>query len=559
MSHFLAVTLGHNSSAVFYDSETHRVIGFEEERLSGIKSDSSFPEASLNTIFEILEEAGTPVQLEQVYVSHWFDNFDPKVSNKYWNADYFSGDNVEIVQMDHHSAHAWSAIAFYEEQYRPLRICDVLVVDGFGNNQNCISLFEYDAHGNALTTKRRVFGYSASLGLLYQWAAEVVGMDGMNDVYKFLGYRIHIDPALRPELDHVALALSDTYFNKIVHPDRSVPPLNWNAQGQVISMVDFEHAKNVVKNLLTLVVPPGRDNMGYVVQAILENVILKLIDQWLPKDPTRPLLVAGGCFYNVRLNMLINERIPGPFCPMPVAGDQGCAFGAIRYAALNCHGLMKSLCIGPRPTIESDELVEGPARFVHSTRGSTALPSMIAKLLLNNVIVNVVQDGMEFGPRALCHTSTLCLPTTENVDLINHMNKRNTVMPMAPVMLRHWAERLFDHRDLANVIGGEQFMIMALRYKEGVVEEHNIYGAAHPELDGGYTGRPQVVDRPHNPLMYGILQEGNFPCLVNTSLNYHGEPIVYSHFDAVELHGRWLIALQELGVSSEKLVTIWVS
>jgi len=46
-----------------------------------------------------------------------------------------------------------------------------------------------------------------------------------------------------------------------------------------------------------------------------------------------------------------------------------------------------------------------------------------------------VSGNMEFGPRALCNTSTLSLPYAENVEIINSLNKRNTVMPMAPVCL----------------------------------------------------------------------------------------------------------------------------
>ena len=36
----LLITLGHNSSAIFVDGDT--LIGYEEERLTGIKSDSQF-------------------------------------------------------------------------------------------------------------------------------------------------------------------------------------------------------------------------------------------------------------------------------------------------------------------------------------------------------------------------------------------------------------------------------------------------------------------------------------------------------------------------------------
>ena len=46
-SNYLLITLGHNSSALFVDSDD-KVIGYEQERLSGIKSDSQFPMDAIN-------------------------------------------------------------------------------------------------------------------------------------------------------------------------------------------------------------------------------------------------------------------------------------------------------------------------------------------------------------------------------------------------------------------------------------------------------------------------------------------------------------------------------
>ena len=65
------------------------------------------------------------------------------------------------------------------------------------------------------------------------------------------------------------------------------------------------------------------------------------------------------------------------------------------------------------------------------TKNKKDLITFCNKKLQKNEIVQVVSGNMEFGPRALCNTSTLSLPYVENVEIINSLNKRNTVMPMA--------------------------------------------------------------------------------------------------------------------------------
>ena len=56
----------------------------------------------------------------------------------------------------------------------------------------------------------------------------------------------------------------------------------------------------------------------------------------------------------------------------------------------------------------------------------------ISELLKQDKIVNIMTDDLEFGPRALGSTTTMALPTRNNVSYINKLNNRNDVMPMAP-------------------------------------------------------------------------------------------------------------------------------
>jgi len=70
MSKNLLLTLGHNSSAILVDGD-NVVCGYEEERLSKVKSDSGFPRLA---IMKCLEENFCK-ELDTIYISYWNDDF----------------------------------------------------------------------------------------------------------------------------------------------------------------------------------------------------------------------------------------------------------------------------------------------------------------------------------------------------------------------------------------------------------------------------------------------------------------------------------------------------
>lgn len=553
MTLHLAVTLGHNASALLYDTETHQTIGYEEERLTRKKNDSSFPINSLKRLYRSSKGRAlnsTP----SVLVSHWFDNFDPRMSTKYWDSTFFH--DKRVISVDHHDAHAWSAIAFYEDHAKLVKPCDVIVIDGFGNDQVCYSWYTYDPiYPGHINNMQRVFGYDASVGLLYQWAAEMCGMDGQADVYKFLGYRTHVNHEILPQLNAAADEIIGTYLLRIDSVSHGFRPNypRWNS-GDLINKDQFTATKESTIAMMKRLIPDWEDraNTGYVVQRVLEEVILYVIDKWVGQHEGRSLLVAGGCFYNVRLNSRIMDQFPQTFCPMPVAGDQGCAFGLIRSRVESPIGLTHSLCVSQRAPWGTSRTVLSSKEASYKRGQESA--KKVAALIDEGYIVNLI-DGrsMEFGPRALCHTSTLCKPTLENVEIINHLNNRNTVMPMAPVMTRAWAYRLFGER-LRKIEGGEKFMITALDYLPGVVEEFGIEGAAHQDLDGSWSGRPQVVDQVDEPFIHSVLTHGGWPCLINTSFNYHGLPICFGIVSVQATHKMWL----ERCSRNAKFLTVWI-
>jgi carbamoyltransferase len=283
----------------------------------------------------------------------------------------------------------------------------------------------------------------------------------------------------------------------------------------------------------------GRAVIGHYVQMILEVFYRHVIGEFQVENA----IVTGGVHYNVKLNNFILKNIPGQFCAVPLAGDQGAAIGV--YVKHGFRFPFTSLQWGrrvlPSPQGHTGTFEVDGARVywkigsakVYWTDSRDSYVDTVTELLKQDHIVNTITGNMEFGPRALCNTSTLALATKENVDIINALNGRDTIMPFAPVMLEEKARRLFSPAELDRTIGSDRYMIVTHDWRQKVQPEWE--GVTHPYPDGsGFSGRPQVIYPGDLMPVREILENLGGGPIINTSLNVHGMPIVFSEADAID-------------------------
>lgn len=540
MTKALLITLGHNSSAIFAQSGS-KPIGYEEERLNKIKSSSAFPKLSIE---EIKKNVGDQLQGATVYISHWFDHFQiSKFPEKYFDQTYFwnlvEEFKLKVITLDmgltHHDAHAYSSKAFFDNFSDSKEIKHYIVVDGFGNNQEVISIYIDDEENQQKLKKiYQLNGYEKSLGLMYQYATSFCGMKENQDEYKFLGYESHIGEAL-----------TEKQIAKIEkHVARFIKAFEFKAfQGQInyflpsediINFDDLKIAKQKYYAMFEAVISDlkikeltditKRIAIGYFIQTCIEHAVITLIRHFKMTN----VCLSGGCFYNVKLNNTVLHEIKGMLCVTPLAGDQGAAIGMAKAFGEDFN--FADLCFGVRKLAATDR----PDKRVIFVNSEEDFVDLVSRKINQGYIVNAVSNEMEFGPRALCNTSTLAIATQENVEYINMLNNRNTVMPMAPVMLEENANLLFDELEALNrVIGSNEYMIITHHYIEPIQEY--VRGAAHPYPFGnGYSGRPQIVkntDRLIGRILKNMLNPGT---IINTSFNTHGRPILFSVDDCIE-------------------------
>lgn len=560
MKNYLLITLGHNSSAIFVDNSTdeQRIIGYEQERLSRIKADSQFP---IDAINEIEHHVGfNTIKGCDILISHWFNTDSEPIGNKYLTEKNFekllsySPRNIRMTDFSftHHDAHAFSAHAFFKYHNKPVASKaphHTLVVDGFGNDEEVISLYCTLAEDEKPKLIHRVYGYEHSLGLFYQYATAFTGMKENQDEYKFLGYEAHIEEVLTEEqvdtLDHYISSTVEKFLHAWMK-ETNKPVSN---KGQLINYKKLSEVRAHWYQVFAEVCSAidiskhssfdARCAIAYFIQQTCEIALSLFIEEFGVQN----LSVAGGTFYNVKLNNKLMSTIKGFFCAMPLAGDQGAAIGMYEYEHKENAPVFSfnTLAWGKRRLYNFGKYANGKSIHYHELSAGCEseleqITKEIATHISNGRLVDVVLGNMEFGPRALGNTSTLFLPTEDNTRHNNIMNARNEVMPCAPMCTPLTANMLFDSYELNRVVGSDRFMICTHNYKKPYSKMYA--GVMHNKTFGGgiYTGRPQIV-RP-DTIMHDILTRvreiSDATCVVNTSFNAHGNPIVFDTKDILD-------------------------
>lgn len=520
MSKSMVLTLGHNASAIVVENG-NILGGYEEERFTCVKSDSSFPKQA---IAALVGQFGSTY--DDVCIGHWFTN------GAIGPSKYIDGDIVVALTngvgdvhsindgLTHHDTHLLSAQVFakhhgFDSQHT------AIVADGFGTFGECISIYRCDSRGHQLI--RRFFGYERSLGMLYQYATAYLGMKMNNHEYKMLGYEAHILKTLGSLGNSEDLLLA---LNQLIDKDASDRVADL-LSGEIIRDTDPIVNKAALAaaqfkinatldgileylELDNLLLHDKRVVIAYYVQSIVETVMSRLVAMYRPKN----LLVAGGLFYNVKLNHVLTEQVES-FCAMPLAGDQGAGLGVYQHI----HGDLKwpgHLAWGHR---DLSKVTHGNGIIVVQSEASAMKIAMSE--LATFGMVNIVRGSMEFGPRSLCNTATIAIPSLSVIDRINRMNDRTTVMPMAPAMTPDQANQYLE--DTGKVVGSLDYMICTRDLHPHTVE--SVSGAAHHyPIFGKHTCRPQIIGQ-SDQLMTALLNR--FGPLINTSFNYHGVPIAF--------------------------------
>jgi carbamoyltransferase len=412
---------------------------------------------------------------------------------------------AKLNLIDHHTAHA--AAAAWASGFEK---CAVVTIDGLGDGLSAtISSF---ADGGL--TRRAASSARNSVGVFFEHVTNLLNMRELEDEGK-------------------VMALAD-YAAPIADADNPILPWLRVRDG----IIETEWPGHAFRRPLASVhwrFP--NEQFAYLAQRTVEHVAVALARDAVRLTGQHRLALAGGVVSNVKATRQVRllPEVEDVFV-FPHMGDGGLALGAAVSAAV---------ASGDSPRIEGTRLDLGPAYDCSAIESSlraadlpceraTNLPCRVAELLADGKIAMWFQGAMEYGPRALGHRSVLARP--DRVDLRDRLNlvlkRRVWYQPFCPSMLESEASRV-----LADWTGGRN-RSMTMAYQ--VADEFRSHLAGVTSIDG--TCRPQIVGDdetgPFADLLRLARRNWDFGIVLNTSFNIHGEPLVCSPPEAVDVFVR---------------------
>ena len=216
-------------------------------------------------------------------------------------------------------------------------------------------------------------------------------------------------------------------------------------------------------------------------------------------------------------------------------GDGGNALGGALNVnvvkAKKMHAALPTVYLGPEYSDEQifQELNRHSLEFQPIKKGEKG--KIVSDKIAQGKIIGWFQGRMEYGPRALGARSILAeAKNPEVTKQLNEKLQRSDFMPFAPVTIDTWADKCFVDWNPEHILS----KFMTTCYKCTPLLKEKCPAIVH--LDD--TARPQVVFREDNPDYYDTIRcyiekTGN-PAIINTSFNFHEEPIVMTPADAIK-------------------------
>jgi len=457
----------------------------------------------------------------------FYQDFRRRVISRHLNAD-----PEKVVFPHHHKSHAY--YAYYGSPIRKDRTL-ILTADAWGDDMNASVNLEEGGDIRRLSSSTNFI-----VARLYRSMTLLLGMKPDEHEYKIMGLAAY------------------------ARPDYYQGPLKVFRETMCVDGLGFKYK----------VTPPDlyvyfRDKLeGYRFDAIagaLQQYTEEILVEWtrncLKATGARRLCFGGGIAMNVKAMMEIAklEELEEIFiCAAP--SDESLPMGAA-YAVI--HDGCKAKGKDPRaalpplknaylgPDLEEREIqkaVDELRNDAHYSIRDTVDLSQVARTLSSGKVVGRCSGRSEFGARALGNRSILADPRrTDVVRTINEKVKcRDFWMPFAPSILQ---ERTQDYLINPKNLSAPY---MTLAFETTPLAQKELPAALH---QADLTCRPQMVAKTANPGYHALISEfeklTNVGSVLNTSFNIHGEPIIQTGHDAIDV-------LKRSGLDALLLGNYWI-
>lgn len=442
-------------------------------------------------------------------------------------------DKINIPYSNHHELHA--ASTYYSSGFDK---ASILVIDGYGDQNDCITLFA--GRENKIYELKK-YDIKYSLGLMYDCVARILYNGAAHSEGKMMGMSCCSDPEYSIP--------SPIQF----HEDGTVENLTMSeedtkcSEENIIKYIEdhfaylFDDEDNVLRTDIY------KAKIAATVQWWFTEQVKNIVKYLKSLNPSAEnLCVCGGCFLNCETNGVIDKMglFKNIYC-IPAPADNSIILGRAQQYLVEMTGkpqIIKSPYWGPKHDKTYEELLDifriqktenGLVSDIYNAINITEYNEdwVIGKLKEDKVILWF--DGeSEYGPRALGHRSFLANPQSNNTfwRLSVEIKNRENYRPLAPITTDELYPLMFEDDSPENLTA---FMLKTVKIKKEW--QSKIRAVTHINQ----TARPQRLTEDINPVLYSLIgkwyQQTGIPCLINTSLNLKGQPLLETYNDLKSL------------------------
>jgi carbamoyltransferase len=531
----------HDSSACLI-KDGKVILAVEEERFSGIKHDSSFPEKSIKWIieesrfsFEEIEEVcfyEKPLVKTHRVVTNCLKNFQIKDAFKFGVKgikQYFNlvrklkwmFSKAEIKFTSHHDSHIG-----YSYLTSPYREAAILSIDGVGEWDTTVL-----AHGNGNSWETlEATKFPHSLGMLYSTFTAFLGFKPNEGEYKVMGLAPYGNPKT---FSHK--------FREIIYPSKkggytlNMKMFQYDKSDEVMFTSELSNHLGILPRLPEEEITQEHKDLASTIQFIYEMYFFRLLKDLHRRTKCDNLVLGGGCAYNGTANGKISKKTGFKNVWIPNApSDAGSSIGACLisyYNSTHPHRVDNTNpYLGPKylSDVVKKELQNYNKKLIYNKLADDEIISVVADAISNGKVVAWFEGRLEFGARALGHRSILADPTNgEMKSRINKIvKKREGFRPFAPIVKLEDVSTYFEWSK----------SVPYMNQIVGVKREFRDMLPAITHVDG--TARIQTLNREDCVRIYDLLTElekqNGYPIVLNTSFNVKDQTMIRDPKTAID-------------------------
>lgn len=534
--YIIGISAFYHDSSVCLFKDNHLIFACEEEKFTGIKHDSNFPETALKHLYKTYNLNAKNIQAVCYYENpklkyqRVMDNIKPQwFKNPFYCLKTYLKikKNMKVIDeklreispnvfySTHHESHLY--YAYFSSSYDE---AVALSVDGVGE----IDTLSMGVCSNQGIKYKTLAKYPHSLGLYYSAMTSYLGFKPNEGEYKMMGlapygnYKTYIKEARQ----------LINFKNNTLTCNMDV--FCWDRNNKSMFNEKLAELLPVQQRLPDEPITQEHKDLAASIQKVYEEIFFDICKSLKSISKNTNLCLGGGCAYNGTANgKVINKTQFKHLWIPPAPSDAGSCIGAVvHYLATEKNikrKIGKSPFLGPIYDINAIKYAIGKTPF-KSITDSNKLRTYIANKINEGKVIGWFQGHIEFGSRALGNRSILANPTFPDMkDKINRViKKREGFRPFAPMVVKEKQHEYFEMTD------DVPYMNQVVKVKDEYIGK--LPAVTH--VDG--SARVQTVYK--NTHIHDLLTEfeklSGYPILLNTSFNVKDKTMVLTPKDAID-------------------------